>query len=330
MLLMRVFHKRGILMESRRVSIFPCYIGRSFDNDIVLADNSISARHAVVELQSGIPVLRDLDSTNGLILGQASVRELPLDRRQQIRMGQLWIEFIAAEEALEDTIRLLPNALRPEEWVWRTVLPFALTLIAAFGLQWLDWLMHSWNKFEALPFAEAGFAYAASILAGAFGLSVLSKVHLRQYQYLSFLWTLLLAFVVIRIAVLLGPHLDFNLNHESTFRGIRFSARALLAYILLVRLGQLLLPSLHRWRRQLLILGIVATLFLVDFSLSQLRQQQSGPRAYRASVGYPLRDPRNQISQDGLLLGSVFQRIEKTTSEDRTEMQHEALEEFGH
>jgi type II secretory ATPase GspE/PulE/Tfp pilus assembly ATPase PilB-like protein len=71
-------------------------IGRSQDNDVVLADSVASRRHCVIEQNSGTFVLKDLESHNGTWIGENRVLEAILAFDDTLRIGRT-------------TIRLLPD-----------------------------------------------------------------------------------------------------------------------------------------------------------------------------------------------------------------------------
>jgi transcriptional regulator with PAS, ATPase and Fis domain len=77
-------------------------IGTLPENDLVLADTTVSRRHAVIEEKSGGYILRDLDSTNGTFLDGVRIREGYLSPGAIIRLGQTEMSFSPLEERLEN------------------------------------------------------------------------------------------------------------------------------------------------------------------------------------------------------------------------------------
>jgi pSer/pThr/pTyr-binding forkhead associated (FHA) protein len=73
----------------------PTRIGRALDNDIVLADASISRHHAVIESHNGSHVLRDLGSQNGTWLANSRVTEASLAPGDAVRLGDVALTFYA-------------------------------------------------------------------------------------------------------------------------------------------------------------------------------------------------------------------------------------------
>ncbi|MBV8772533.1 MAG: FHA domain-containing protein [Deltaproteobacteria bacterium] len=70
-------------------------IGRALDNDIVVADASVSRHHASIECRNGGYILRDLGSQNGTWLGDRRVTEAPLGGGDTLRLGDALFTFHA-------------------------------------------------------------------------------------------------------------------------------------------------------------------------------------------------------------------------------------------
>ena len=89
-------------------------IGAQPDNDIVLADKTVSRRHAeVVRVRDGV-ILRDVGSTNGTHVGAVKVREVYLAPDTRFRVGQTELVFSPEDEVID----ILPShADRFEEMV---------------------------------------------------------------------------------------------------------------------------------------------------------------------------------------------------------------------
>ena len=76
-------------------------IGRTSNNDIALADHSVSRLHAYVKQTTGGWVVADAGSKNGSWLGGAPLevrREKPLRSRNVLRLGDLDLTFYSAAD----------------------------------------------------------------------------------------------------------------------------------------------------------------------------------------------------------------------------------------
>jgi pSer/pThr/pTyr-binding forkhead associated (FHA) protein len=70
-------------------------IGRSLDNDIVLADSSVSRHHAEIASGNGGFRLRDLGSQNGTFVRGERINEAPLSNGDPVRVGDAAFTFRA-------------------------------------------------------------------------------------------------------------------------------------------------------------------------------------------------------------------------------------------
>jgi EmrB/QacA subfamily drug resistance transporter len=76
-------------------------LGRDAEADVVLQDPSgkLSRRHARIRLSDGMPVLEDLDSTNGTFLNGKRIAEpRPLSAGDRIEIGESTLEFTPAPD----------------------------------------------------------------------------------------------------------------------------------------------------------------------------------------------------------------------------------------
>jgi hypothetical protein len=67
----------------------PTRIGRSSDNDIVIADSSVSRHHATITIQGGSYLLYDLDCYNGTFLDGRRIQTAKLTHGSRIRFGNI-------------------------------------------------------------------------------------------------------------------------------------------------------------------------------------------------------------------------------------------------
>lgn len=70
-----------------------CTIGRADDNDLVLADGSISNRHARLSLGTAGWTIKDLGSTNGLYVNDAYVDKTTLRDGDLLQLGRVTLRF---------------------------------------------------------------------------------------------------------------------------------------------------------------------------------------------------------------------------------------------
>lgn len=61
-------------------------IGRSAKNDIIVNSTIVSSQHAEISVQDGVCEIRDLNSTNGILIDKEKVKEKKLEKDMQIRI----------------------------------------------------------------------------------------------------------------------------------------------------------------------------------------------------------------------------------------------------
>jgi hypothetical protein len=88
-----------------RVEDFPCRIGRSDENDITIAEASISTLHAViVKLPDGRLQLEDQWSTNGIYLNQRRVTQVLIEGLKQAALGRVRVDLALNESLFDEPI----------------------------------------------------------------------------------------------------------------------------------------------------------------------------------------------------------------------------------
>ena len=73
-------------------------IGRGIDNTVILNSDSISRRHAAIEIRSGGYYLIDRHSTNGTYVNDELVHECQLRRGDQIKIGDTILKFLSGAD----------------------------------------------------------------------------------------------------------------------------------------------------------------------------------------------------------------------------------------
>lgn len=91
-------------------------IGRVAGNDVVLADPSVSARHARLRLAGGVWTIADLGSINGSrVDGEPVQQALPLAPGSIMRLGDVELAFVPRDHWEDSPVELPPKeGPRPE------------------------------------------------------------------------------------------------------------------------------------------------------------------------------------------------------------------------
>ncbi len=76
----------------------PVSLGRGSDNTLVLDNDSVSRKHAVIRPAGDNWVIEDLDSTNGTYVNDASVRTHLLRKGDQIKVGDTILKYLSGSD----------------------------------------------------------------------------------------------------------------------------------------------------------------------------------------------------------------------------------------
>jgi pSer/pThr/pTyr-binding forkhead associated (FHA) protein len=126
-------------------------IGQGSQNDIVLADDSVSTTHARLEYQAGAWRLTDLGSTNGTYIEGVRLAPdvpTPLHYGSTVRFGGARLHFRPVEDADPETARAGYAAPPPKETirsrqggfrlpVWLLVLILVVLILGAIVFGWM-------------------------------------------------------------------------------------------------------------------------------------------------------------------------------------------------
>jgi pSer/pThr/pTyr-binding forkhead associated (FHA) protein len=86
-------YRAGQFVEQVQSSQFPFVMGRSNANELVIIDKEVSRRHALIDCISGIFVIEDLNSKNGILVNRKHRSRALLRTGDTITVGQLDISF---------------------------------------------------------------------------------------------------------------------------------------------------------------------------------------------------------------------------------------------
>ena len=119
-------------------------IGRKPENELVLADEKVSGRHAEVVFEEGRYVLRDLGSTNGTSMDGRPVEEVVLTAQDTFQVGRILLSFHEAGQEAGGDLRLrrvsaedLSRSGRSTRWLGGLGGALVSWVVIALTLWWL-------------------------------------------------------------------------------------------------------------------------------------------------------------------------------------------------
>lgn len=101
-------YRDQVLVKSLDLHDEGIFIGRKETNDLVLDDRSVSKLHAEVQRKGQQWYIRDLDSTNGILVGGVRTKIAPLTLGKVYTLGSFQLHLKEVEESSEDVDATLP------------------------------------------------------------------------------------------------------------------------------------------------------------------------------------------------------------------------------
>ena len=135
--------------QFRRIENFPYTIGRAYDNDLILTDDTVSPHHLVIEENEEGYWLRNLSNENGTWVGELNLGNdiAKLKPPMHLTLGRTTLKILTTDTAIAPT-RHFPHA----SWLtlWASDLRVAIALLSVylmlsvfFALErqslWLNW-----------------------------------------------------------------------------------------------------------------------------------------------------------------------------------------------
>jgi hypothetical protein len=189
-LILEVLDPRTREVRTRtRLDALPLALGRSLDNDLVLDDPYVDARHARIATdESGALVLEDLGTLNGLVASDSPGRtnRLLLRPRLEVRVGRTTLRFRDSAEpvpaALPDVSPQAVPTPWPRRWLasrWGQLAAVAAATAAIAARTWLQ----SYDRETASNVLAAGvvFLLLAAMWAGIW--AVASRIVFHRFRF---------------------------------------------------------------------------------------------------------------------------------------------------
>ena len=150
--------RNGDVLQRQQLNALPIRIGRAYDNDVILDDDYVAPRHALVDVDSHDKlVLHDLGSRNGVVKGGKRLPSLALTGDTIVRIGHTSLRVRAADFPVQ------PELVDRTMHGWEGALPgMAGILLAALVALIVTWLFdtRSFQPFYYLQALAAGVAGA--------------------------------------------------------------------------------------------------------------------------------------------------------------------------
>ena len=246
MILIQVLDADNRVLLDRKVDNFPCTVGRSPLNDIVVPDRSVSGMHVLIEFDGIDIVLRDNGSSNGIYKGSKRVNEIRGGESVSCGVGKLRLVASKLEASVEKTQMLtlaqlsersernkkVNNKVPPrdetvaiEEFALSTrILFFTLALFLLAGEIFLKGLI------DPKDIAIAVIESLVTILLVAGAVSILSRLISKAWRFWDFLALGATTYCYDSVLNLARQTVDFNWTTKLANQAT--SAAGLLSFVL--------------------------------------------------------------------------------------------------
>lgn len=152
--------RNGDVLHRQQLNALPIRIGRAYDNDVILDDDYVAPRHALVDVDSHDKlVLHDLGSRNGVVKGGRRLPSLALTGDTIVRIGHTSLRVRAADFPVQ------PELVDRTMHGWEGALPgVAGVLLAALVALIATWLFDT-RSFQPFYYLQAPAAGVAGAIA---------------------------------------------------------------------------------------------------------------------------------------------------------------------
>ena len=286
-------------------------IGRGYDNDVIVDDPYVAARHLRVFFdETGRLVAEDLGSTNGTFIDGSSKRlpRILVDGRHPIRIGQTLLRFREPGHAVE------PERVAPER---SGILPLvaALTLaVAVLGLEAMSVWFSQVAEPRALNYLTPMLSVCVLILLWVGMWTLLSRIFAGRAHFVRNLLIALSGVFAVSFYSELAKYLAFGwtLSSPASYEYIAvWIAVAVVCFLHLREVGHTRL-----WLKG----GLVAALLIVAVSVQSLQRSQALSDSGRQTTLHILMPPALRAAPYRSE-SDFFGRVEnlKATLEDRAQ-----------
>ena len=127
--------RNGDVLHRQQVNVLPIRIGRAYDNDVILDDDYVAPRHALVDAVHDKLMLHDLGSRNGVVKHGKRLPSLALTGDTVVRIGHTSLRVRAADFPVP--AELLDRTMHGWEGAVPGIAGMLLAALVALGITWL-------------------------------------------------------------------------------------------------------------------------------------------------------------------------------------------------
>lgn len=145
-----IMSRNGEVEQRFRVEQLPIRVGRGYDNDVILDDEHVAARHALVEeTADGNIQIRDLDSRNGIRYQGRRQAHIELTGHTVVRLGQTHVRVRRSSFEVE------PEAIDTSNYQWEGWRPALAGATMIVALTWTNTWLSQTEGFNLVVYLQA-------------------------------------------------------------------------------------------------------------------------------------------------------------------------------
>jgi pSer/pThr/pTyr-binding forkhead associated (FHA) protein len=275
-LILEVLEGRSGVRTRIRLETLPLRIGRGLDNDLILDDPYVDARHAqITHGVSGAVIIEDLGSTNGIVVGRGPERvpSVAVVPGSEVRIGRTVLRF-------RDSAEVVPAALVDNARESRTTPPWtakpsaqvALSLAAVAAIAVYFWL----ETYEPTAASETfmivlAFAAMGSVWSGIWAIA--GRIIVQRFRFMAHFALFSSVLLVLFVWTVITEWAAFLFPDNAVADALGFALTLVLVAAIVA--GHLALASSLSARRRWTIGAAVSTVVAVLLGLGALTMEET-------------------------------------------------------
>jgi pSer/pThr/pTyr-binding forkhead associated (FHA) protein len=280
-LIIEVLDHRGSVIAFHRCDETAVTIGRSYENDIVLHDETVDAFHAIAhpQLEGGIELV-DRGSVNGIALPKRKstpLSSLRLETGDQVVLGRTRLRLVDSQAELEKAHSIKPAM---PQWVAWLHSPWPIAVMCALLLSFvaLENYASSYVELKLSDYLSAVFEEFAFYAVLIFVLGVISRLAKKHWNIQSNLTIILIVDLVHILINYLMNIVQFNVGQlfSSSVSSMIENVSYTLIFVWLVTHNLVIKKTWVRWSW---VMGLAG--FMAIYSITQMVKLSFDPSRFR-------------------------------------------------
>jgi hypothetical protein len=316
-------HYKNQTPDIHRIGQFPCKIGRSAANHIVIMDDSVSTEHAEIrkEDQGGITIY-DLNSTNGIYFNQSKVDSIPIQKSETLYIGSVVVEIINyIQDEFEEKTRIInieeifqTEKKRVDERrniLIQLITPiFIFIAITLFYKVFYQYIRGKDFLYMVLSLLVTCFLITAPV-------SFFSKIISKKFNFVKLWFACAIFFLFIELNSIFERLAQYTFNIDLPISKV---GTIIAFWAGLIYAGQLIFNKINRKKIMIYCSGLVIGIYVGLFLISWIDHDENyDGTQYKGSFVYPFKnhEAENKTTLDLIkIMDSSLEKVEQYRQEE--------------